>query len=210
MFINESEANPQRERSITFEPSDFEGVVPYNDDPMVVTLQIFNWDVKRVLIDPRSSTDILYYDAFEKIGLDPEQLHPFKGTLAGFTGEQVHVCGHITLKIIFRTGVNAKTIRVKYLVVSAPNCYNIIIGQPSFNLLGAFLSTRFLVMKYPMEKGKVGTLRGDQKTTRECYHNSLKLRKGKKKVRAKEKPLSVNMIDPREEHQQGTSNPPKS
>jgi hypothetical protein len=66
-------------------------VVPHDDDPMVVTLQIFNWDVKRVLIDPGSSADILYYDAFEKLGLAPEQLQPFKGTMAGFTGEQVHV-----------------------------------------------------------------------------------------------------------------------
>jgi len=89
MFIIESETNPQRERSITFSPSDFEGVVPHDDDSMVVTLQIFNWDVKKVLIDLGSSADILYYDAFEKIGLDPEQLQPFKGTLAGFTARAV-------------------------------------------------------------------------------------------------------------------------
>jgi len=173
MFINDNKTNPQQERIFTFSPSDFEGVVHHDDDPMVVTLHIFNCDVKRVFIDPGSSTDILYYDAFEKIGLDPEQLQPFKGTLAGFTGEQVHVRGHFTLKTTFGTGENAKTIRVKYLVVCAPNCYNIIIGRHSFNLLGAFLSTRFLVMKYPMEKGKIGTLQGDQKTARECYHNNL-------------------------------------
>jgi len=158
MFINESEANPRREQSITFSPNDFEGVVPHDDEPIVVTLQIFNWDVKRVLIDPGSLVDILYYDAFEKIGLDPEQLQPFKGTFAGFTGEQVHVRGHITLKTTFGTGEYGKTITVKYLVVNAPNCYNIIIGRLFFNLLGAFLSTRFLVIKYPMEKGKIGTL----------------------------------------------------
>jgi hypothetical protein len=50
-------------------------------------------------------------------------------------------------------------------------------------------------MKYPIEKGKIGTLRGDQKSARECYHNSLKLRKGKKKVGTEDKPLSVNMMD---------------
>jgi len=149
---------------------------------MVVTLQIFNWDLKRILIDPGSSAHIFYYDAFEKLGLDPDQLQPFKGTLARFTREQVHVRGHISLKTTFGTRENAKTIRVKYLVINAPNCYNIIIERPSFNLLGIFMSTRFLVMKYPMKKGKIGTLRRDQKTARECYHNSLNLWKWKKKV----------------------------
>lgn len=110
--------------------------------------------MKRVLIDTGSSADILYYDAFEKLGLDPEQLRPFKGTLADFTGEQVHVRGHITLKTTFGTKETAKTIEVKYLVINAPNSYNIIIRRPTFNLLGAFLSTRFLVMKYPLEKGE--------------------------------------------------------
>jgi hypothetical protein len=81
--------------------ADYKGVVPHDDDPIVVTLQIFNWDVKRVLIDPCSSTDILYYEAFEKLGLDLEQLQPFRGSLAGFIGEQVHVWGYITLKTTF-------------------------------------------------------------------------------------------------------------
>lgn len=74
------------EPNITFSAKDYEGVVPH-DDPMVITLHIFNWDVKRVIIGPGSSADILYYNAFEKTGLDPEQLQPFKGTLSGFTRE---------------------------------------------------------------------------------------------------------------------------
>jgi hypothetical protein len=81
--------------------ADYEGVVPHDDDLMVVTLQIFNWDVQRVLIDPGSSTNILYYEAFEKLGLDLEQLQPFRGSQAGFTGKQVHVQGYITLKTTF-------------------------------------------------------------------------------------------------------------
>jgi hypothetical protein len=88
-----------QEPNITFPTKDYEGVVPH-DDTMVVTLQIFNWDVKRVLIGPCISVNILYYNAFEKTGLDPEQLQPFKGTLSGFTREHVHVRGYITLKLL--------------------------------------------------------------------------------------------------------------
>jgi len=80
MFIDEREVDSKYEQDITFTTDYYEGVVPHDDDPMVVTLQIFNWDVKRVLIDPAISPDILYYDAFEKLELAPEQLQPFKGT----------------------------------------------------------------------------------------------------------------------------------
>lgn len=187
---------------------DFEGIVPHDDDPMVVTIQIFKWDVKRVLIDPGSSADILYYETLERMGLDPEQLQPFKGNLPGFTGEQVHVRGYITLRTTFGTGSQAKSIRVRYLVVNSPYSYNIIIGRPTFNLLGAFLSTKFLVMKYPLDNGKVGTIRGDQKVVRE--YNNLRLQKGKKKVGDGEG-HSVNMIDldPREEFQYERLEPTK-
>ena len=68
-----------QEPGITFSTKDYEGIIPHDNDPMVITLQIFNWNVKRVLIDPESSADILYYQAFEKIGLDEKQLQHSEG-----------------------------------------------------------------------------------------------------------------------------------
>ena len=106
MFIDNEAGRSKRDPDIKFSTTDYEGVVPHDDDPMVITLQIFNCDVKRVLIDPGCSADILYYDAFERLELDPDQLQPFKGTLAGFIGEQVHVRGYITLKTTFGFGRN--------------------------------------------------------------------------------------------------------
>jgi len=89
----------EHEPNISFTPKDYQDVVPHDVDPMVITLQIFKLDIKRVLIDPGSSVDILYYETFEKMGLDPKQLQPFRGTLAGFTGEQVHVHGYVTSSV---------------------------------------------------------------------------------------------------------------
>jgi hypothetical protein len=59
---------PEHEPEISFTARDYKDVIPHDDDPMVVTLQIFKWDVKRVLIDPGSSADILYYDTFDRMG----------------------------------------------------------------------------------------------------------------------------------------------
>jgi hypothetical protein len=62
----------EREPDITFSPKYFQDIIPHHDNPMVITVQIFKWDVKRVLIDPGSSADIQYYDTFKKMGLDSE------------------------------------------------------------------------------------------------------------------------------------------
>jgi len=204
MLIDEgSHTFVEKSSDITFSAKDFEGVVPHDDDPMVITLQILNWNIKRVLINTGISADILTFEAFDRMGLSEEQLQPFQGTLSGFTGERVHVRGYITLKTIFGAGNQAKAIKIRYLVVNAPNSNNIVIRRPSFNWLGALLSTKFLVMKYPLDDGGVGTIKGDQKVARECYLASLKLRR-KETPRKESKGDNVSMIDlePREEYQQ--------
>lgn len=39
---------------------------------MVINLHIGSWDVKRVLIDPGSLADILYWEAFQGVRLDSD------------------------------------------------------------------------------------------------------------------------------------------
>jgi hypothetical protein len=71
MLLDDNAHRPlKQEPDITFTARDYQGVIPHDDDPMIITLQIFNWNVKRVLIDPGSSDDILYYEAFEKMGIN--------------------------------------------------------------------------------------------------------------------------------------------
>ncbi|GAU46524.1 hypothetical protein TSUD_402540 [Trifolium subterraneum] len=197
---------------ISFPPSDGEGVFPHDDDPLVIQVQILNCDVKRVLIDSGSSADIMYSEAFKAMQLAGEQLQPYNGTLVGFGGEQVEVMGHVTLVTTFGEKENAKTIKVRYLVVKTTfTSYNIIIGRPAFNTLGAVLSTLYLLMKYPLDDGKIGTVRRDQAQRRQRYELSLRLKRNQAPA---DRPIisRVNMIgranmvktsdlDPREEFQ---------
>jgi len=51
MFIDDSINQALgREPNITFSAKDYEGFVPHDDDPMVITLQIVNWDSKIFLV----------------------------------------------------------------------------------------------------------------------------------------------------------------
>jgi hypothetical protein len=148
---------------LSFSPKDAQGVVPHDDDPLVIQVQIMNCDVKRVLIDSGSSADIMYWEAFKAMQLSGEQLQPYSGTLVGFAGEQAEVMGNITLLTTFGVNEQTRTIKVRYLVVRTPCAsYNIIIGRPAFNALGAAMSTLYLSIKYPLENGGVGMVRGDQ------------------------------------------------
>ena len=49
---------------ITFSSSDLQAIHFPHDNPLVVTLSIANYSIKRVLIDTSSSSDILFAEAF--------------------------------------------------------------------------------------------------------------------------------------------------
>jgi len=57
----------------------------------------------------------------------------------------------------------ARTEKIKYLVVNAPSAYNILLGRPTLNRLGAVLSTRHMKLKLPSMEGVVITIKSDQK-----------------------------------------------
>jgi len=51
----------------TFSVSDFQGTDPNQDDPMVITMEVDNFTVKKVFIDQGNSVDILYWKTFNKM-----------------------------------------------------------------------------------------------------------------------------------------------
>lgn len=64
-------------------------ILPHNNDDMVINVQCNNREIKRVMIDPGKLIDVLYWDAFDILRLDLDELRPFGGSLVGFSGEYV-------------------------------------------------------------------------------------------------------------------------
>ncbi|XP_057444038.1 uncharacterized protein LOC130736212 [Lotus japonicus] len=191
---------------ITFTVRDFEGVQPHEDDLIVVMLMIAEYEIERVLLDQGSSADLIYGDAFEKLGLTESDLQPYDGSLVGFSGEKVFVRGYVELSTIFGEGKNVETFAIKFLVVKCTSLYNVLIGRPSLNRLGAIISTRHLTVKYPLSKGGVGVLKADQIVARKCYSESFKQygHMGKKAVKEGHRVYEIEMnqgeasLDPRD------------
>lgn len=61
------------------------------------------------------------------------------------------------------------------MIVHADTPYNILPDCLSLNPLGAIVYTPHLAIKFPLNTGYIITIHVDQRTTRECYMESLKL-----------------------------------
>ncbi|GAV75607.1 hypothetical protein CFOL_v3_19085, partial [Cephalotus follicularis] len=125
------------EEVISFSEADYEGVRLPHDDPVVVTLLVELFTMKRILLDSGSSADILYKHAFDQLRILTDQLKPVKTPLVGFIGETIHPLGSISLSVVAGTAPRQTQVEMTFLVVDTPSPYNAIIGRPGLNLLEA-------------------------------------------------------------------------
>ena len=154
--------------AITFTGEKADRVLHPHNDALVVSLTIANNLIHQILIDNRSSTDVIFKRALHEMGLENVVLRPVKTPLYGFSGEQVEAEGMIALPVTMGE-VPAQTIRmINFLVVDRPSVYNVIIGRPTLNSIRAITSTYHLAMKFPTDFG-IGVIMGDQKEARICY-----------------------------------------
>ena len=70
-----------------------------HDDALVVTIRVGDYNVHRMLVDNDSSADILYYPAFQQMGINRARLTPTNALLVGFGGMRVLPLGAITLSV---------------------------------------------------------------------------------------------------------------
>ncbi|RWW13803.1 hypothetical protein GW17_00022467 [Ensete ventricosum] len=66
------------------------------------------------MVDIESLTNILYYDAFQKLGLSNGDLVPMTSTLTGFTGDSISPLGITTLPITLRAVVSMYHRTIKF------------------------------------------------------------------------------------------------
>ncbi|GAV61738.1 hypothetical protein CFOL_v3_05264, partial [Cephalotus follicularis] len=125
------------EEVISFSEADYEGVRLPHDDPVVVTLLVELFTMKRILIDSGSSADILYKHAFDQMRIPVDQLKTVKTPLVGFAGKMVHPLGSINLSVVAGTAPRQTQVEMTFLVVDTPSSYNAIIGRPGLNLMKA-------------------------------------------------------------------------
>ena len=99
---------------------------------MVITVEIENYAVKKVLVDQGSSVDILNWATYQKLQLPDTAMIPYDEPIYGFSGKQVSTRGYIDLHTVFREATQTKTIPIRFLIVDAPTSYNILLGASTW------------------------------------------------------------------------------
>ncbi|XP_058218293.1 uncharacterized protein LOC131329220 [Rhododendron vialii] len=117
--------DPSLNSPITFTSEDLKGVQLSHMDALVVTITIDKSMVQRVLVDQRSSIDVIFYSTFKNLRLSPVQLRIATTPLVSFTGAPVWPLGLITLPV----RASSRVIEVEFVVLSSPSPHNIILGR---------------------------------------------------------------------------------
>ena len=111
-----------------FTTTDAEGIQYPHNDPIVVSLNIDDCNVHRVLVDTGSSMNLLSYDAFVRMKLKPEQLRRVRVPLEEFFGRTIPIEGIVDLSVI--AGIVPCQVRLNLIFAVVRNCsaYNAILG----------------------------------------------------------------------------------
>ena len=139
-------------------------------DTLVISLLIANYRIKMILANKCSSTNVIFLSDLKEINIDEAHIHCRSTVLVGLSGEQKFTLGDITLPV-YAAGVN---LRITFVVFDSPSAYNVILGRPWIHDMRAIPSIFHQVIRFPIAWG-VKEIRGEQATSRDCFHNTLRV-----------------------------------
>ena len=135
--------------SIAFTSDEARMIRRPHDDALVITLAIANCEVKRILVDNGSSTNVLFFSALMMMEVDKSQIERMHVILMGFNGESTQAAGMIRLPV-YTAGENRMT---NFLVMDCPSAYNVILGRPWIQDIRAVPSTYHQIIRFPTRRG---------------------------------------------------------
>ena len=154
---------------IVFTNKDLERVQLPHSDALVITLRIEEFDVKRILIDPGSSAEIMYEPLFRGLGLEAKDLNHAEGPLYGFSGETAVPSRKVTINIKAGTVLSP----TEFFVLNTYSPYNAILGRPWLHRMGAVPSTLHQWLRFPAPQG-IMEIMGDQLAVKQCLVAAVK------------------------------------
>ncbi|XP_070055375.1 uncharacterized protein [Nicotiana tomentosiformis] len=136
------------EDSITFDDVDADGLMIPHNDALVISLLIHDTNIKRVLIEPGSSVNIILLRVVNEMQIG-DQMISKERSLSGFNNSTVITKG----KIMLTTFVEGVIKERKFQVIDTDMAYNVILGRPWIHDIDAVPSTLHQVIKFSSKWG---------------------------------------------------------
>ena len=137
MKLSLSEEVDFQSTSILFDEKETQHLERSHDDALVVTLDVANFEVSRILIDTGSSVDLIFLSTLERMGISRADVVGPPSPLVAFTSESVMSLG--TIKPPVLAGKISKI--ADFVVFDKPAAYNIFFGTPWIYQMKAVPST---------------------------------------------------------------------
>ncbi|XP_028086960.1 uncharacterized protein LOC114287716 [Camellia sinensis] len=144
---------------ISFNDSDLVRVTHPYTDPLVIELRVNRFTIERVLIYRGSTSEIMYYKTFFKLGFTDSDLSPADYPLFGFNANREYSLGKITLPV----RVGTRSLDVEFLVVKLHWTYNLIMDRAWLHTMQAVPRTYHQLLRFPTEYG-IEQIRSSQKS----------------------------------------------
>ncbi|XP_057489426.1 uncharacterized protein LOC130775293 [Actinidia eriantha] len=143
---------------VTFFRANLERVQHPHSDLLVVQRRIGGYDVKRILVDTKSSVEVMYYyDLFKQLKLPQDQLKLARAPLVGFNTQAHWPLGTVSLK----TRAGSQELMTEFVVVDIPSPYNAIVGRDWLYRMKGVASTLYQAIKFVTPRGEEA-IYGDQ------------------------------------------------
>ncbi|RVW44901.1 hypothetical protein CK203_112962 [Vitis vinifera] len=150
--------------TIIFPPVDPTRTLQPHRDALILSLEIGDFDVRRILVDPGSSADLVQASVVSHMGHSLAGLENPGRILSRFNGSSTTFLGDIVLPI----QAGPVTLNVQFSVVQELSPFNIILGRTWLHYMKAIPSTYHQMVSFLTNDGQID-LHGSQLAARQCY-----------------------------------------
>ncbi|XP_016461045.1 uncharacterized protein LOC107784427 [Nicotiana tabacum] len=155
------------EESIIIDDSDANGLSISHNDTFVITLQILDIGIKKIMVDDGCGACIIHPRVLAQMKLE-DKIVSCCITLTSFKNAVEWTSGEITLPVL----ANGVTLEMTFHIMDQDTTYNAIVGRPWIHPMRVVPSSLYQVIKLPTPWG-IFSIQGEQRTSRECYRIAM-------------------------------------
>ena len=152
------------DETIMFPPVDPTRTLQPHRDALILSLEIGDFDVRRILVDPGSLADLVQASVVAHMGHSLAGLENPRRILSGFNGSSTTSLGDIILSV----QAGPVLLNVQFSVVQELSPFNIILGRTWLHYMKAIPSTYHQMVSFLTNEGQID-LYGSQLAARQCY-----------------------------------------